>query len=242
MSESLDILPSGAAEEYEEYLNTYRDNMETLIAQVNGLAEKLDGHDENDFTRRIQDFLKQISENAVRTAESVREVSEELLRTLDEKNKIVNSSAQDEYITIIRTAAQQVNEFDPYKDCNLISGGVPVSDEEKEELQMDLADVMDEWEDCINELCQKARELSERNEKDELSDIYLSISELLEKILDGMADDIENVGSHLNTLEENYEDRKRQMNEETSDTFGELVDKLIEELEEVSDELSNIDF
>jgi len=242
MSESLDILPVGAAEEYEEYLNTYHDDMESLLEQINGLAERLDDHDENDFTKSIQAFLKGLSENAVKTADSVREITEELLRTLEEKNAIVNSSAQDEYISIIKTAAQNVNEFEPFKDCNLISGGVPFSDEEKVDLQQDLIDVTDDWETCINELCQKAKELSDRNEKDELSDIYLSISELLEKMLHGMFDNIEKVGNHLNVLEEHYSERKSQMNELANDTFEDLVDTLIEELEDLTGDFSEVNF
>ncbi len=237
----LDILPPGAADSYEQYLGKVKESMEHLIQETGNVAGILDNHDENTFTKNMQEVLRKLAVQAETTAYSTKEITEELLRKLEEKNDSVGSRTQEEYIDQIRGAAAALEDLEPYKDCDL-SGTDTFTEEDKEEIQMGLGDLTDEWETAIEELKRDAEDFSQENVQNELSGIYLLLAQQMEGLLQKMADIVEPVGVSLDERADNVSSRRTEMEQTAEELFAEAITRFEQELEETAEKFTDIVF
>ena len=75
-TQSIDILPKGAADDYESYLRNMREGIDQIIEQTEKMAETLNGKDENNYSVRIQEFLQALADSATNVAIAVNEATE----------------------------------------------------------------------------------------------------------------------------------------------------------------------
>ena len=80
----------------------------------------------------------------------------------------------------------------------MLKGGSSFSNEDKEELQKNLRDWINEYQEQIQIVKEEAEELNSENAQNELSGVYLEIAELLNSSLTEVSDLIEEAGVHLN--------------------------------------------
>ena len=237
----LDILPPGAAEGYEQYLGKVKESMDRLISETGNVARILDDHDENTFTKNMQEALGKLASQARTASSSTKEITEELLRKLGEKNESVGSRAQQEYIDQIRRAAAGLEDLEDYRDCEL-SGKETFTEKDKEEIQMGLGDLTDECETAIEELKRDAEDFSQENLQNELSGIYLLLAEQMEGLLQQMAEIIEPVGTSLDDRADNVSSRRMEMEQTAEDVFADALAKFQQELEETAERFTEIIF
>lgn len=237
----LDILPPGAADSYERYLDKVKDSMEYLIQETGNVATILDNHDENLFTTNMQEVLRKLAAQADTTATSTKQITEELLRKLEEKNESVGSRTQEEYIDQIRNASIRLEDLEPYKDCDL-SGAETFTQEDKEEIQLGLGDLTDEWETAIEDLKREAEDLSQENVQNELSGIYLLLAEQMEGLLQKMAEIIEPMGVSLDERSDNVTSRRAEMEQTAEEFFSDALSRFEQELEETVEQFTDIAF
>jgi len=244
MSESLDIMSRDTVDEYKEFLASMRNEMDELVGKTGEVAGHLDEHDENRFTQGLQGFLKGIADNAIQVSEGIyRDIVEGFLRELEEKNDIVGSSAQDEYIQEIREAARQLEDLQPYRDCELTSGGKPFNSEEQEEfLSAHIVELVDAWEDAVLGLKAKAEALQGSMTQDEMSDTFAQITSALEGMVDYIADSANEAGYHLLTVRENYDARKQRFTQTAEDESSSVQNTLSSMLGDALDDLKDIIF
>lgn len=242
MQENLDILPQGAADAYEEYLGGIKASMDQMIEEAQDIASQLDQHDENNFTQNIQEVIRALAGNIAGISNAVLDITKALLKELEEKNEIIGSSAQDGYIEQIRRAADGLADIEVYRDCELLKGGSSFSNEDKEELQKNLRDWINEYQEQIQIVKEEAEELNSENAQNELSGVYLEIAELLNSSLTEVSDLIEEAGVHLNKIEENYSNRKTKMENQAKEEFESALTDIKSEMQDVFEVFTGIDF
>ncbi len=237
----LDVLPPGAADDYEAYLNKVKDTTEHLITETEEVAAVLEGHDQNKFTSEIQEVLRKLAGQALSMADSVKEATIQFVGSLEEKNEAVGSQRQTEYLDQIRTAALNLENLEPYRDCEL-SGDLPFTEEDQESVMDGLEDLTEEWEEAVSNLKQEAEEFEQENIQNELSGLYLILSEKMESMINGMAESIEPVGLHLQGRSDSVRDRRRDAENQAADSFEDMMGKLKHELEDAAGAFTAIDF
>lgn len=242
MQENLDILPQGAADTYEEYLSGIKASMDQMIEEAQDITNQIDQHDENNFTKNIQEVVKMLANNINGISNAILDITETLLKELEEKNSVIGSSAQDGYIEQIRKAAGGLADIEEYRECELVKGGSSFSNEDKEELQRNLRDWINEYQEQIQIVKEEAEELNMENAQNELSGVYLGIADLLDSSLLEVSNLIEEVGTHLNKLEENYTARKSKMENQAKDDFENALADIKSEMQDVFGAFTGIDF
>ena len=180
-TQSIDILPKGAADEYEEYLRKMSEGIDQIIEQTEKMAETLNGKDKNNYSLRIQEFLQALADSATNVAIAADEATDFGLEQLRKKNEIVNSSLQEEYISQIDRQRQALGEVKRFKGCTLGGGEAFTSDDEVAFFDS-MGDVYDEWDSQLERFQKDAEDLAEANVTNELSKMYSIISEKLNKI------------------------------------------------------------
>lgn len=242
MQENLDILPQGAADTYEEYLSGIKASMDQMIEEAQDITNQIDQHDENNFTKNIQEVVKMLANNINGISNAILDITETLLKELEEKNSVIGSSAQDGYIEQIRKAVGGLADIEEYRECELVKGGSSFSNEDKEELQRNLRDWINEYQEQIQIVKEEAEELNMENAQNELSGVYLGIADLLDSSLLEVSNLIEEVGTHLNKLEENYTARKSKMENQAKDDFENALADIKSEMQDVFGAFTGIDF
>lgn len=242
MQENLDILPQGAADTYEEYLSGIKASMNQMIEEAQDITNQIDQHDENNFTKNIQEVVKMLANNINGISNAILDITETLLKELEEKNSVIGSSAQDGYIEQIRKAVGGLADIEEYRECELVKGGSSFSNEDKEELQRNLRDWINEYQEQIQIVKEEAEELNMENAQNELSGVYLGIADLLDSSLLEVSNLIEEVGTHLNKLEENYTARKSKMENQAKDDFENALADIKSEMQDVFGAFTGIDF
>lgn len=241
MNENFDILPEGAADAFERYLNMVKDRLDTLMAQTNSLNFNLEDHDRNAFTEKIQGSIGALAGQVQGMADGIGEITHKLLMELEEKNDRVNSSVQADYIGQLHAAAGRLSEIETYREAEL-GGRKSFSEEEKDGLSLDLRDLTDEWEDAVRQMARQAQELNNENEQNELSGVYAEISGLFDQFLNRMGEQIEAFGSHLEDVEDSYQGRKGRMNAAAAEDAEGFLAQLNRQLEDSTGEFTGFSF
>lgn len=244
MNESLDVMSRDAVDEYKEFLFSLRNEMDSLVEKAGEVAGHLDGHDENRFTRGLQGFLKSIADNAIQVSEGIYgDIVEVFLRGLEDKNETVGSSAQDDYIRELREAARQLEDLQPYRDCELTSGGRAFNSEEQDEfLAAHIVGLVDAWDDAVLGLKAKAEALQGSMTQDEMSDTFVQIVSALERMVDHIADSANEAGLHLMNIRDNYNARKQQFTRSAEDESNSVQNAMSSMLGDALDDLKDIIF
>lgn len=244
MNESLDILSRDAVDDYREFLSSLKDEMDDLVEKTGQVARFLDGHDENRFTKGLQGFLKGMAENAIQASSHIYEdIVEVFLRGLELKNEIVGSSAQEDYIQELRGTARQLADLQPYRDCELVSGGTAFNSEEQEDfLSMHIVQLVDWWDDGVSGLKGKAESLEGSMIQDEMSETFVRITSALEGMVDNIADSADAAGYHLLNIRSNYDERKRQFTQNAEDEGNSVQNAMSSMLGDALDDLKDIIF
>ena len=244
MNESLDILSRDAVDDYKEFLSSLRNEMDDLVEKTGQAARFLDGHDENHFTRGLQGFLKGMAGNTIQASSHIYgDIVEVFLRGLELKNDTVCSSAQEDYIQELRGTAWQLDDVQPYRDCELVSGGTAFNSEEQEEfLSRHIVGLVDAWDDCVSGLKIKAEALQGSMVQDEMSETFVRIISALERMVDNIAESANAAGYHLISIRSNYDERKRQFTQNAEDEGNSVQNVMSSMLGDVLDDLKDIIF
>lgn len=240
-TQSIDILPKGAADDYESYLRNMREGIDQIIEQTEKMAETLNGKDENNYSVRIQEFLQALADSATNVAIAVNEATEFGLEQLRKKNEIVVSSLQEEYISQIDRQRQTLRDIKSYQGCTLGGGEAFTSDDEVVFFDS-MSDVYDEWEGQLERFQKEAEELAEENVTNELSDVYYIISTKLNKIRDAIEYNMENVGSHMDRTHDSMVRRTDNINRTVESSFDKATNDVTMNLEEKAQLLKELDF
>lgn len=243
MSENLDIMTQDAKGGYEKYLRSLKESMDSLVEETGRVASLLDGHDDNNFTRKLQGFLARLADNAIQSSGGIYEIVENFLRALEEKNSIVQSRAQDDYIQELRNAANELVNLKYYKDCDLASGGKPFTNEEEEDfINTHIVKLIDLWDDCVAELKRKSEELQGSEMQDEMSETFDLISTALERMVDNIADAVADANYHIGELHSNYDTRKQQFTQVAGDSSNDVQNAMRSILGDALEDFKNIVF
>lgn len=240
-TQAMDILPKGAAEEFETYLQNMCLGINQLIDQTDKLADILDGKDKNSHTERIEDFLQSLAESATNSAQAVKEATDMALQKLKDKNDVVNSHIQDEYINQIEIQARYLDDINEYHGCNLGGGEAFTTDDEVNFYDF-MEAVYGEWDTQLKRFQREAEDLAQVNVTNELSNMYSIIAEKLAKIRTVVEDNMETVGSHMVETHENLDERTANINREAESNLEQAVRNLQVNLEATAQALADMDF
>lgn len=231
MNQNYDILPIGAADEYEKFLMTVRDALDGLMEQTNNLGYELDDHDINEFTRRMEAGFAAFGNLVTGMSEGLDDITQSLLRELDEKNDIVSSQTQSGYIDQIRKAAEGLKDITAFREPDL-GGQQSFSEDQKEAVAFGLQDLREEWENQLRMIQREAEALSSENEQNELSGTYSEIAGLFDNFLNQLESHMNDFGTHFVDIEEEYSARKNRMNAKAQEDASSMLSALNQQLEE----------
>lgn len=240
-TQAVDILPKGAAEEFETYLRNMCSGMNQLIDETGKLADILDEKDKNSHTEKMEDFLQSLADSATNSAQAVKEATDVALQKLKDKNNIVNSHAQDGYINQIETQARYLDDINVYNGCNL-GGGEAFTTGDEEKFVNSMIGVYEEWVTQLKHFQREAEDLAQVNVTNELSNMYSIIAEKLGKIKMILEDNVEKVGQHILNTHENLEARTTDINREAEDSLEQAVRELQRDLDTTAQALADMDF
>lgn len=241
MNENFDILPEQAADHYEKYLFNINDRLNELMQYTNEITYSFEGHDSNDFTRKIQNSTKALAEQVQGIADGVADITHQMLQVLEEKNETVRSQVQEEYIDQLHLAAERLSELESYREVEL-DGRKAFGEEDKEMLGNAFVDLTEKWEEAIRQMQSEARELDEESEQSELSGVYAEISDLFDQYLNQLGEQIEVIGSHTQEIEDAHKERKAVMNQTSAERAGEFLADLNRSLEDAASDFKGFTF
>ena len=241
MNENFDILPEQAADHYENYLFNINDRLNELMQYTNEITYSFEGHDSNDFTRKIQNSTKALAEQVQGIADGVADITHQMLKVLEEKNETVRSQIQEEYIDQLHSAAEKLTDIEAYREVEL-DGRKAFGEEDREILGNALVDLTEKWEEIIRQMQSEAQELDEESEQSELSGVYAEISDLFDQYLNQLGEQVEIIGSHTQEIEETHKERKVSMNQTSAERAGELLADLNRNLADAAGDFKGFTF
>lgn len=235
--ESVDILPVGMADQVAEFLKDVMTKMTGMSTDVDGLARMLDGKDDNEENKNFNELFKVMADTANGIVKVTKEAVENSTAKLEEKNEnMVKSNAQRRYIGQIRDAASNLSE-QAYAECNL--GGTDVFRQDEMQAFLDrLNEVFERWIGYKDELCNKAQELSNFAEKNELSDVCSKIADQIDDIFKKLTDATQVAGNHVFTVNDMRTQNTESINKDAEAAMGAMSQEIINLADQIASSFS----
>lgn len=242
MSESLDIMAPGAADQYEAYLNSLHSEMDERLEELGHLSAQLDGHDDNRFTRGMVEFIQSISGTAEELMDEIYELTKNtLLAELNTKNEVTKSAKQEEYISQIEAAAEKLQDRTGVREAGL-DGDESFTEDEMDQMVDGFASLLDNWKDSIEKLIQKAVDIQEDSRQDELSGAYAAMEEHLKGFQIALEDAAVQISTRQFDISDRHAERKKTLTQKAGEHMSGVVSKLKAELEEKANAFDDLDF
>jgi len=232
----------GAADQYEAYLNSLHGEMDERLEELGHLSAQLDGHDDNQFTRGMVEFIQSISDTAEELMDGIYELTRNtLLAELKTKNEVTKSVKQDEYISQIEAAAEKLQDRAGVTEAGL-DGDASFTEDEMDQMVDGFASLLDNWKDSIEKLIQQAVDIQEDSRQDELSGAYAAMEEHLNGFQIALEDAAEQISTRQFDISDRHAERKKLLTQKAGEHMSGVVSKLKSELEEKASAFDDLDF
>ena len=206
---ALNLFAPDVADNYEDFLRKFKDSMDGIIEKMNILADNIDQKSEDNFTKGFKNYIDTIAAVVDQSTNVTKEVTDDCVRELSNKNAVLENQRQEEYLQQIRSAANSLDDVLPYKGCELVLGGTDnLSENNLEKMFEDFTSAGTEWEDVLKELSAEASSLADNQVQDEMTDVYKTISDQLKNIADVIEQTLQNVAARSMAIIDNSVIRK----------------------------------
>lgn len=243
MSESLDIMAPGAADQYEKYLNSLDSEMEERLEELRDLSAQLDEHDKNRFTSGMDEFIQSISNTAGELLDGICELTKEtLLAELKAKNEVMGSARQEGYINQIEAAAGKLQNHAVVPEADL-TGDKSFTEDDMDQMAEDFVSMLNNWKDSVQKLIQEAADIAgDSSRQDELSGAYAAMESQLRIFATALQDATEQITMHQFDIKEGHVARKQTLTQKAGDHMSGVVSRLMSELEEKAGAFGSLEF
>lgn len=182
--ESMDILPSGMADLFTEFLGEVQNKMAELVTDADALARKLDGKDNSTENQNFEKVFHTMAEGANKIIGVVKQAAEMGIEKLEEKNKDVGSSYQSKCIAQIESGKDALAEQEYAQSQLTDKEPQTFTTAEKAQVQSLIEELANKWISHNDVLCDQAEELSNHGEKNELSEVCFKIADQIAEIVE----------------------------------------------------------